>query len=169
LSEIDSGKPGGLSMGVSSFVHAGVVVDDLAVVVEFLTSLGLECGEPMTVEGEWLDRIVDLPDARVEIVMARAPDGTGTLELAKFHAPPAHADAEPAPPNRPGIRHIAYTVDTCARSSTGCARPAGTRSATSSITGATTCCVMSADRRGSSLSSPSRFVPSRPRQVIEQS
>jgi catechol 2,3-dioxygenase-like lactoylglutathione lyase family enzyme len=98
-------------MGVSSFVHAGVVVDDLAVVVEFLTSLGLECGEPMTVEGEWLDRIVDLPGARVEIVMARAPDGTGTLELAKFHAPPADADAEPAPPNRPGIRHIAYTVD----------------------------------------------------------
>ena len=36
-------------MSVSSFVHAGVVVDDLAAVVEFLTALGLECGEPMTV------------------------------------------------------------------------------------------------------------------------
>lgn len=98
-------------MGVSRFVHAGVIVDDLAVVVEFFTSLGLECGEPMIVEGEWLDRILGLPDARVEVVMVRTPDGAESLELAKFHAPPAAADAEPAPPNRPGIWHIAYAVD----------------------------------------------------------
>lgn len=98
-------------MGVTRFVHAGVVVDDLAGAVEFLAALGLECGEPMTVEGDWLDRIIDLRDARVEIVMARAPDETGTVELAKFHAPPSDADAEPAPPNRPGIGHIAYAVD----------------------------------------------------------
>lgn len=35
-------------MGVAGFVHTGVVVDDLAAVVEFLTTLGLECGKPMT-------------------------------------------------------------------------------------------------------------------------
>lgn len=51
-------------MGVTSFVHAGVVVDDLAAVV-------------------------------------------------RFHAPPAEADGdgEPAPPNRLGIRHLAFKVD----------------------------------------------------------
>jgi catechol 2,3-dioxygenase-like lactoylglutathione lyase family enzyme len=100
-------------VGVSRFVHTGVVVEDLAAVVEFLTLLGLRCGEPMIVEGEWVDRIVDLPGVRVEVVMVRLPDGTDTIELAKFHAPTADADpgAGSAPPNRPGIRHIAYGVD----------------------------------------------------------
>jgi hypothetical protein len=31
-------------MSVTSFVHAGVVVDDLATVVDSLTALGLDCG-----------------------------------------------------------------------------------------------------------------------------
>jgi catechol 2,3-dioxygenase-like lactoylglutathione lyase family enzyme len=90
-----------------------VVVDDLAAVVRFLNSLGLECGDPMTVAGEWVDRIIDLPDARVEAVMVRTADGTDTLELVRFQAPPAEADGdgESAPPNRLGIRHLAFKVD----------------------------------------------------------
>jgi catechol 2,3-dioxygenase-like lactoylglutathione lyase family enzyme len=100
-------------MGVAGFVHTGVVVEDLAAAVEFFTAIGLECGEPMTIEGEWVDRIIALPDARVEVVMVRLPDGTDTLELVRFHAPVADggAGAGPAPANRPGIRHIAYRVD----------------------------------------------------------
>jgi hypothetical protein len=47
-------------------VHAGVVVDDLATVVDFVTALGLDCGEPVTVGGEWVERIIDLPDPQVE-------------------------------------------------------------------------------------------------------
>src|SRR4051794_27115641 len=106
--EVDSA---GRSIGVSSFVHTGVVVDDLAAFVEFFTLLGLDCGRPMIVEGEWVDRIIDLPEARVEAVMVRLPDGTDTLELVKFHAPSgADAGAETAPANRPGIRHIAFKV-----------------------------------------------------------
>jgi catechol 2,3-dioxygenase-like lactoylglutathione lyase family enzyme len=100
-------------MAVSGFVHAGVVVDDLAAAVRFVRLLGFECGDPMTVEGEWVDRIIGLPDARVEAVMVRLPDGSDTLELVKFHAPPAEADGNgaPAPANRLGIRHLAFKVD----------------------------------------------------------
>jgi catechol 2,3-dioxygenase-like lactoylglutathione lyase family enzyme len=99
-------------MGVSGFVHTGVVVEDLDAVVAFLTALGLDCGRPMMVEGEWVDRIIDLDGTRVEVVMVRLPDGTDALELAKFHTPAAGAPVEPAPPsNRPGIRHIAFAVD----------------------------------------------------------
>jgi catechol 2,3-dioxygenase-like lactoylglutathione lyase family enzyme len=97
--------------GVRSFVHTGVVVEDLAATVAFVTALGLECGKPMHVEGEWVDRIVNLPGTRVEAVMARLPDGTDALEVIKFHAPAAGAGVDPAPPNHPGIRHIAFTVD----------------------------------------------------------
>ncbi len=98
-------------MGVTGFVHTGVVVEDLARAVTFFTILGLNCSEPFTAEGEWIDRIIALPAARVEGVMVQLADGTDTLELVKFHAPAAIGDAEPAPPNQLGIRHLAYRVD----------------------------------------------------------
>lgn len=100
-------------MGVTGFVHTGVVVEDLAPAVEFFTTLGLQCGDPMSIEGEWVDRIIAVPQARVEVVMVRLPDGTDTLELVKFHAPSEDAgvDGGQAPASRPGIRHLAYAVD----------------------------------------------------------
>ena len=99
--------------GITTYVHAGVVVEDLATAVEFFTALGLECDPPMIVEGEWVDRVIDLDGTRIELVMTRAPDGSGEMELVKFHAPDGEADGEPspAPVNRPGIRHLAYQVD----------------------------------------------------------
>ncbi len=33
------------------------------------------------------------------------------LELVKFREPPVESDAQPAPPNRRGIRHLAFAVD----------------------------------------------------------
>jgi catechol 2,3-dioxygenase-like lactoylglutathione lyase family enzyme len=98
---------------VARFVHTGIVVEDLPRMVEFFTTLGLECGNAFTVEGPWLDRILNLPGPRVEVVMVSLPDGTDTLEIVKFHAPDgdAGADTEPAPANRLGIRHLAYLVE----------------------------------------------------------
>jgi catechol 2,3-dioxygenase-like lactoylglutathione lyase family enzyme len=61
--------------------------------------------------GEWIDRIIGLEDATVETVMARAPDGSDMFEVVRFHSPSAGAQ-EPAPAaNRPGLRHVAFTVD----------------------------------------------------------
>jgi catechol 2,3-dioxygenase-like lactoylglutathione lyase family enzyme len=98
-------------VGVTSFVHTGVVVDDLETAVGFFTLLGLDCSEPFAVGGDWVGRILGLPAARVETVMVRTPDGTDALELAKFHEPPSEPDPQPAPPNRRGIRHLAFAVD----------------------------------------------------------
>jgi len=98
-------------MGVTTYVHAGVVVEDLGEAVRFFTVLGLECGAPMTAGGEWVDRIIGLDGTRVELVMANAPDGTGGLELVKFHSPVDGGADAPAPVNRTGIRHLAYQVD----------------------------------------------------------
>ncbi len=97
--------------GVTRFVHTGVVVDDLTTAVGFFTSLGLECSEPFAAVGEWVDRILGLPAVRVEGVMIRTPDGIDALELVKFHEPTGEPDAQPAPPNRRGIRHLAFAVD----------------------------------------------------------
>jgi catechol 2,3-dioxygenase-like lactoylglutathione lyase family enzyme len=98
-------------VSVTRFVHTGVVVDDLTAVVDFLTALGLDCSEPMAVGGDWVERIIGLPDPQVEAVMVSTPDGADALELVKFHAPSAEGSTDPAPPNRLGMRHLAFQVD----------------------------------------------------------
>jgi catechol 2,3-dioxygenase-like lactoylglutathione lyase family enzyme len=97
--------------GVTDFVHIGLVVEDLDEMVRFLALLGFDCGEPGTFSGEWIDRIVGLENVTVEVVMARAPDGSDVFEVVRFQSPAAGA-REPAPAaNRPGLRHIAFKVD----------------------------------------------------------
>jgi catechol 2,3-dioxygenase-like lactoylglutathione lyase family enzyme len=97
--------------GVTSFVHLGLVVEDLDETVRFLTLLGLDCGKPAVFSGDWIDRIIGLEEATVELVMARGPDGSDVFEVVRFRSPSAGAQ-EPAPPaNRPGLRHVAFAVD----------------------------------------------------------
>ena len=88
-----------------------LVVDDLQAMIAFFTELGMELEGTMTVEGEWVDRIVGLDGVRSEIAMMRTPDGHGRLELDKFHAPKAiRAEPEDAPVNTLGIRRIMFAV-----------------------------------------------------------
>jgi catechol 2,3-dioxygenase-like lactoylglutathione lyase family enzyme len=97
--------------GVTDFVHVGLVVEDLDETVGFLALLGFDCDDPAVYSGEWIERIISLENAKVEVVMARTPDGTDMFEVVRFHSPSAPAQ-EPAPAaNRPGLRHIAFTVD----------------------------------------------------------
>jgi catechol 2,3-dioxygenase-like lactoylglutathione lyase family enzyme len=97
--------------GVTDFVHVGLVVEDLAETVRFLALLGFDCGKPGTFSGEWIDRIIGLENAAVEVVMVRGPDGNDVFEVVRFDSPSAGAQ-EPAPAaNRPGLRHIAFKVD----------------------------------------------------------
>jgi catechol 2,3-dioxygenase-like lactoylglutathione lyase family enzyme len=103
---MDSQRP-----GVTNFVHVGLVVEDLDETVRFLALLGLDCGEPAVFSGDWIDRIIGLEDVTVEVVMARAPDGTDVFEVVRFRSPSAGAQ-EPTPAaNRPGLRHVAFKVD----------------------------------------------------------
>ena len=43
--------------------------------------------------------------------MMRAPDGSGKLELSKFHSPADNEGPQPMPSNRLGFRHISIEVD----------------------------------------------------------
>jgi catechol 2,3-dioxygenase-like lactoylglutathione lyase family enzyme len=98
-------------MSMLRFEHVGVVVDDLEAAAAFFLDLGFEQeGDAFLVEGEWLDGIVGLDGVRVEGVMVRTPDGSGKLELVKFHAPADELGVQPAPANRLGFRHIAIEV-----------------------------------------------------------
>jgi len=89
-----------------------IVVEDLEAVTAFFAELGMERDGATTVEGDWVDSVVGLPDVRCDIVMLRTPDGHGRVELSRFHSPPAVRDGSPSPPsNALGIRRIMFAVD----------------------------------------------------------
>src|SRR3954451_16972223 len=97
--------------GITSFVHIGLVVEDLDETVRFLSLLGFDCGTPGVFSGEWIDRIIGLEDGTVEVVMAGGPAARDTYGVVRFRSPSAGAP-DPAPAaNRPGLRHVAFTVD----------------------------------------------------------
>jgi catechol 2,3-dioxygenase-like lactoylglutathione lyase family enzyme len=98
-------------MTIQRMDHVGVVVDDLADAVGFFVELGLKLHGESPVEGEWVDRVIGLEGVRAQIIMLQTPDGTGRLELTKFHAPPTDGRDQRAPANASGIRHVAFAVD----------------------------------------------------------
>jgi catechol 2,3-dioxygenase-like lactoylglutathione lyase family enzyme len=93
------------------FDHVGVVVDDLDAVAAFFVDLGFERDGAIRVEGETVDKINGLDGVRAELVMVRTPDGSGKLELVKYHAPADDEGAHPLSANRLGFRHIAIEVN----------------------------------------------------------
>jgi catechol 2,3-dioxygenase-like lactoylglutathione lyase family enzyme len=97
-------------MGKLRFDHVCLVVDDLEAATAFFLGLGFEREGRALVEGEVVDRINGLEGVRAEVVMVRAPDGSGKLELAKYHAPADTEAAHQAPANRLGLRHICLEV-----------------------------------------------------------
>lgn len=106
----DNGGVKGIS-GVQHFDHVGIVVDDLELVTAFFVDLGFERSGSMRLEDKWIDRVVRLDGVQLEMVSVSAPDGSGRIELTKFHRPADPAAAQGPLANRLGIRHIAYIVD----------------------------------------------------------
>ena len=89
-----------------------IVVDDLEAEKAFFVELGMELEGETTVEGPWVDRTVGLENVRSDIAVMRTPDGSGRIELDKFHAPAAvRAGPQNAPVNTLGIRRIMFAVD----------------------------------------------------------
>jgi catechol 2,3-dioxygenase-like lactoylglutathione lyase family enzyme len=93
-----------------------IAVDDLEAVKAFFLALGLEVEGTTVVEGPVVDRLIGLRDVRATLVFMRTPDGSGRIELDKFHSPaavrvgPPNSSAE-TPVNTLGIRRIMFTVD----------------------------------------------------------
>jgi catechol 2,3-dioxygenase-like lactoylglutathione lyase family enzyme len=90
--------------------NVGIVVEDLKAAIAFFVELGLELEGEMTVEGQWVDRVVGLEGVRNDIAMMRTPDGHGKLELIKFQKPTAITTEMNAPVNTLGIRRIMFSV-----------------------------------------------------------
>ena len=98
-------------MALKGMHNVGIVVEDLAVAIDFFRELGLELEGRAMIEGEWAGRVTGLGDQRVEIAMLRTPDGHSRLELSRFLAPPVVADHRNAPVNALGYLRVMFAVD----------------------------------------------------------
>lgn len=89
-----------------------IVVDDLEAVKAFFLELGLELEGETIVEGPTVDRLIGLQSVRATLAFMRTPDGSGRIELDKFHTPKAvRTGPESAAVNALGIRRIMFAVD----------------------------------------------------------
>ncbi len=98
-------------MRIRRIDHVGIVVKDLPAAKAFFLDLGLELLGEGKVEGEWVERIIQLQDVKLEVVMLGTPDGEATIELVKFHTPPDENGMQHPLANTLGIRHIAFAVE----------------------------------------------------------
>lgn len=96
---------------IQRFDHVGITVADLDLVTDFFVKLGLEVEGRQPIEGEFLDTVCGLRDARTEIVMLRTPEGGTMLELSSFVRPKAVAGSPNAMANELGLRSVAFQVD----------------------------------------------------------
>lgn len=97
---------------VKQLDHVGITVGDLKTVMSFFRTLGLEPdGDSGIVQGHWLEEVIGIDDARVEMVMRKAADDSTSLELSQFHHPIHEQGAQAEPPNQLGLRTIAFEVD----------------------------------------------------------
>jgi len=96
---------------IRHFDHVGITVADLDLVTNFFADLGFAIEGRTVLEGEFLDTVVGIPDARTEMVMLRPPDGGTALELATFIRPNHEPGSPGAMANELGLRSVAFEVD----------------------------------------------------------
>jgi len=93
------------------FDHVGITVADLDGVAAFFVGLGFEIEGRTELEGEFLDTVCGLAQARTEILMLRLPGAETTLELSSFVRPPHEPGSPGAMANVLGLHNVALEVD----------------------------------------------------------
>jgi catechol 2,3-dioxygenase-like lactoylglutathione lyase family enzyme len=95
---------------IKGFDHVGITVADLDAAAAFFVGLGLEVEGRMFLEGEFLDTVCGIPDARTEIAMLRPPEGGTGIELSSFVRPDHEAGSPTAMANQLGLRNVCFEI-----------------------------------------------------------
>ncbi|MGV9928033.1 VOC family protein [Nocardia rhamnosiphila] len=99
-------------MAIQRMDNVLIVVEDLDAVIAFFVELGMELEGKGPLEWRGAERVIGLDDVRQDVAMLRIPDGSGRIELAKFHNPKAITpEPKDAPANTLGIRRVMFAVD----------------------------------------------------------
>ena len=96
---------------VRRFDHVGITVADLDAAAAFFVTLGFEVAGGTFLEGEFLDTVCGIPNARTEIVVLRPPDDGTRLELSSFVRPDPVPGSPVAMANELGLRSVAFEVE----------------------------------------------------------
>ncbi|MCU1677626.1 MAG: oxidoreductase, acting on single donors with incorporation of molecular oxygen, incorporation of [Frankiales bacterium] len=96
---------------IRNFDHVGITVADLDTVTEFFVALGCDVEGRTFVEGEFIDTVIGIPNARSEIVMLRTPNNGTRLELARFVRPDHIPGSPNAVANALGVSNLGFEVD----------------------------------------------------------
>lgn len=96
---------------IRRFAHVGITLADLDTVSALFVELGLEVEGRTFLEGEFLDTVIGIPDARTEMVLLRAPDSSAGVELASFIRPDHQPGSPAALATELGLRSVAFEVD----------------------------------------------------------
>lgn len=89
-----------------------IVVEDLDAAIAFFIELGMELEGRAELEGDWVDRVIGIDNARDEIATLRTSDGHSRLELTQFYNPAAVGpNPKDLPTNALGYRRIMFAVD----------------------------------------------------------
>jgi catechol 2,3-dioxygenase-like lactoylglutathione lyase family enzyme len=96
---------------IRNFDHVGITVADLDTVTKFFLALGCEVEGRTFVEGDFIDTVIGIPNARSEIVMLRTPNNGTRLELARFVRPDHIPGSPNAMANELGVRNLGFEVD----------------------------------------------------------
>lgn len=89
--------------------HTGVVVRDIDKAVRFYEGLGFFTWKREIENGSYIDNIVGLKNAKIEIAKLKSPCG-GLLELLQYHSHPVENKIKKQLSNKLGCSHIAFTV-----------------------------------------------------------
>ena len=96
---------------IRSFDHVGITVADVETATAFFVGLGMEVEGRSFQEGEFIDTVIGIPNARSEIVMLRPPNGGTGLELARFARPDHEPGSPDAMSTELGIRNLGFEVE----------------------------------------------------------
>jgi catechol 2,3-dioxygenase-like lactoylglutathione lyase family enzyme len=98
-------------MSFKKIDHINVVVRDLEAAKSFFVDLGFIVLTEGRLEGEWIDKIVNLPNVSADYIALALPNTQTNLELIKYYSPEGERDSKLSLPNQIGFRHIAIEVE----------------------------------------------------------
>src|SRR4051812_41867960 len=98
-------------MKIKHVDHIGINVEDLEAATIFFTDLGFSVMGEAKMQGELLDEVTGLKNARTELVMLKAPDSQLCLEVIKYHHPVDPEGIHPNAANALGMQHISFEVE----------------------------------------------------------
>ncbi len=96
---------------IRRFDHVGITVVDLDLVSAFFVELGFEVEGHAFLEGEFLDTVIGIPDARTEMVLLRPPHDGTRLELTRFVRPDHELGRPAAVATDLGLSNVSFEVE----------------------------------------------------------